>query len=82
MERKTLESFVAQRGAGVELIKEIIEFHLSDLIDIRNIDPKGNVGLQTCSRQIAYDTLEQIFSVIFSDAQPEPKEVSEKNHWR
>lgn len=81
-DRTILQAFVAQRGAGVDLIKKIIEFHLSDLIDIRNVDAKGNVGLQTCSRQLAYGKLEKIFSIIYSDEAHVSKEKKVNNQWQ
>lgn len=46
---------------GIDVTKRVITENLLDLIDVRNIDPKGNMGLQALARQEAAKKLQEIF---------------------
>ena len=57
-------------GSGVNgygVMKKIFKSQIADLSSVMNIDPKGNVGLQTCARQLAYEMLCDVAEVIFPD---------------
>lgn len=52
---------------GYEVMKKIFKSQINDLSSVMSIDPKGNVGLQTCARQLAYEMLADVAEVIFPD---------------
>lgn len=52
---------------GYEVMKKIFKSQINDLASVMNIDPKGNVGLQTCARQLAYEMLADVAEAIFPD---------------
>ena len=52
---------------AVAVLKKIFKHYIAQLESVRDIDPKGNVGLQTCSRQNALETIEEMELVIFPD---------------
>ncbi len=58
-------------GSGMNaygVLKKIFKHYISDLESVRNIDPKGNMGLQTLARQEALKTVEEIAELLFPDA--------------
>lgn len=58
----------SQQGSkGYTVQKKIFKEVLADLDSVTNIDPKGNVGLQTCARQLAHEYLLEIYELIFPD---------------
>lgn len=64
-ETKALENLAGSGANGYDVMKKVFQLHIRDLHSIMNIDPKGNVGLQTISRQHAYETLLDIAEIIF-----------------
>lgn len=66
-EDTALEQFVGSGANYVKVIKKIFDFYLDDMKNIENIDPKGNVGLQTTSRQQAFTQLKNIRDTIFPE---------------
>lgn len=66
-ELNALVTMVNSAPAGLPVLKKIFEFYIDDLGNIENIDPKGNVGLQTCARQEAVKTLKEIRGIIFPE---------------
>ena len=66
------------------VIKKIVKHYLKDLESILNVDPKGNMGLQTLARQEAYKYLIEIFDKIFQEpvipGRQKPKEAL--SQWR
>ncbi len=64
-EVNVLESLQRSNMPGFEVVKKIFKLNMEDLESIENIDPKGNVGLQTCSRQEALKTLKEIYEKVF-----------------
>lgn len=66
-ELSALTTLVASAPTGLTVLKKIFTFYTNDLGNIENIDPKGNVGLQTCSRQEAVKTIKEIAGIVFPD---------------
>lgn len=68
-ENKTnaLSKLMGVGGAGVEALKELLQSAEAELIDVRNIDPKGNMGLQSLAAQKSVEILAEIISHIFPD---------------
>jgi len=52
-------------GAGVEALKELFDAAEAELRDVTNIDPKGNMGLQSLAAQRAVEVLQGIKSNVF-----------------
>jgi hypothetical protein len=67
-EQATLDSLLGSGAPGLALMRRIFDHYVDDLGDVRNIDPKGNVGLQTVARQEALNILEEIRGTIFTDS--------------
>lgn len=57
---------------------------VNDLMDVRNIDPKGNMGLQALANQRAAETLTELFEMLFPNiAEQVGPQASEKiSPWR
>lgn len=66
-EKADIENLSASGARGYEVLKKIFKTELNDLKSVMNIDPKANVGLQTCARQLAYEYLLDIAEIIFLD---------------
>ena len=49
----------------MKVIEKILNESIADLKDITNIDPKGNMGLQTLARQEACKEVKAIKDLIF-----------------
>ena len=84
-EQATLERFRESNSHDLVLIKKLMVFYMEDLKNIMNIDPKGNVGLQTCSRQEAFKVVNAVAEIISPDIAKfaEKKEVKEGiSQWR
>lgn len=77
-EESIIERMSENSTSEVKLIKKIIIFHLDRLRNIMLIDNKGNVGLQTCSRQEAYNALDKMFQQMFPTKQDPVKKSTEK----
>ncbi len=59
---------LATSGAnGYAVMKKVFKSQINDLSSVMSIDPKGNVGLQTCARQLAYEMLCEVAETIFPD---------------
>lgn len=72
---ESIKNLAESGSKGYTVIKNLFQDVLSDLNAISNIDPKGNVGLQTCSRQEAYKYLLDVAEIIFPDQGFKPKEI-------
>lgn len=59
-ERLAIQRFIASNKPAWDLVRKVLSLHLEELRDIKKIDLKGNVGLQTCARSNAYDILSDI----------------------
>lgn len=79
-----IQALVSQKSLGVVALKKVVEYYMNDLLDIRNIDPKGNMGLQTLAAQRAHETLSSIFGDIYLIEPGSPKAgAGEKiSQWR
>jgi len=64
-EENVLESLQRSNMPGFKVVEKIFKTNMEELESIANIDPKGNVGLQTCSRQEALKTLKEIYEKVF-----------------
>lgn len=81
-EINTLAAFSSKGGADVDALKKLFRLGEADLIDIRNIDPKGNVGLQTCARQEAQKILAQIKQIVFPESEIRMEKPKPLNQFR
>lgn len=61
-ERLVIQRFIASNKPAWALVRKVLALHLEELKDIKKIDLKGNVGLQTCARSNAYDILSDILT--------------------
>ena len=61
-EREIVRRFIASNRQAWALVQKVLGLHLDELKDIKKIDLKGNVGLQTCARSNAYDILSDILT--------------------
>ncbi len=64
-EKQNLESLIATNAPGVQVLKKILKHYMNELQDVRHIDPKGNVGLQTVSAQRALEILAEFEQEVF-----------------
>jgi hypothetical protein len=65
-ETNALEQFEGSGMNAVAVIKKILDTAISFLGSIENIDPKGNMGLQTLANQNAVKEIKEIRDQIFS----------------
>jgi hypothetical protein len=79
-----IQALVSQKSLGVLAFKKVLEYYMNELKDIRNIDPKGNMGLQTLAAQLAYEKLEDFFKSIFliEASTMKPDAGSKMSQWR
>lgn len=63
-----IAKLMAIGGAGVEALKSLLLSAEAELDSVRNIDPKGNMGLQALAAQRAMEILLEIRSHIFPDS--------------
>lgn len=73
-----IQKLMAVGGAGVEALRELFSRAEAELSDVRNIDPKGNMGLQSLAAQQAIKVLDEIKSQIFPDETPVSRKESNK----
>lgn len=66
-ELNTLERFINSKSTELDLVKKILAYYSENMKDITNIDPKGNVGLQTVARQEAYGSFISMSSLFDKD---------------
>lgn len=64
---EVLFRFSRERSEEANLIRTILHSHIDELKDIRFVDAKQNVGLQTCARQEALKIVESLLMNIFPD---------------
>lgn len=86
-EINALEQFEASGMNAVAVIKKIFNFHIAELDSIKNIDPKGNMGLQSLANQNALEAVEGIRDTVFQTvAQKKKVPIAEpektKSQWR
>lgn len=60
-----LAKMIAAGGAGTEALRELFTKAEAELRDVLNIDPKGNMGLQSLASQRAFETLQEIRKQVF-----------------
>lgn len=81
-----LEKFEGSGMNAVGVIKKILQYAIDDLGNIENIDPKGNMGLQTLANQNATKELKVIRDTIFPGVARQnlsPKNAGKpKSEWR
>lgn len=65
-ETNALETMIRSGANGVKVLDRIFKESIEDLKNIKNIDPKSNMGLQTLARQLACEIVEDIQKLIFS----------------
>lgn len=64
-EENVLASLQNSAMPGFKVVEKIFKLNMEDLESIENIDPKGNMGLQTLARQEALKTLKDIYQKVF-----------------
>lgn len=69
-ESSALENFARSGQQAYPVLKKIFKHYIGDLESVRNIDSKGNMGLQALARQNALESLEEIEEQIFPDVAP------------
>lgn len=62
-----IKAMVTAGGAGVEALRDLFTAAEAELRDVMNIDPKGNMGLQSLASQRAVETIRELFSHVFPD---------------
>lgn len=72
-QQNALQNFEQNHPAVATLVKAVLKHHISELCDVRNIDAKGNMGLQALASQKATEQLVSIFEIIFPDIANEVK---------
>lgn len=84
-----LQNLASSGAKGYEVAKKIFNFYMNDLVNVLNIDAKGNVGLQTCARQEAYKILVEVSDLLFPGETVGPRSQSlpgttgeKKSQWR
>ena len=77
-DENALAQMVGSGANYVKVLKKILNESIEDLIDVRNIDQKSNMGLQTYSRQLAAEKLIEIRDLIFPD-QAEVRATTKKS---
>ncbi len=82
-EQEMISSLIKQKSAGVQVIEKVIKYYLEQLRDIRNIDSKGNMGLQTLANQNAHELLLDIFNEMFPSLVAQQRAVKPKmSQWQ
>lgn len=61
-DEEILRRFANGKSIEYEALIRVVNFHLTDLVDITNIDLEKNVGLQACGRANAFIFLKKIFT--------------------
>lgn len=64
-EEADVQNLATSGSKGYDVLKKIFQEQVRDLASVMNIDPKSNVGLQTCARQLAYQSLLEMAEVMF-----------------
>jgi len=66
-EQNALATFNNSGQNAIQVMKKIFTFYIEDLESVKNIDPKGNMGLQSLARQEALKIVEEMRDIIFPD---------------
>lgn len=66
-EEATLTRFAESGSKELTLVKNILSYYIEDLGNIMNIDPKGNMGLQSLARQEAFGVVSSIAKLFTPD---------------
>lgn len=69
-ESSAIANFAASGHQAYPVLKKIFKYYQDELESVRNIDPKGNMGLQSLARQEALKILDDISNEIFPDISP------------
>lgn len=77
-ESKALENFASSGHQAYPVLKKMFKHYQEDLGSVKNIDNKGNMGLQALARQNALEIVEEIAEKIFVDSPPVRREGGEK----
>lgn len=82
-DKEHIANLVKSGGPGVEAIQRGLAATIAELLDIRGIDLKGNVGLQTCSRREAAEILERVYAEMFEGFTPDrpQRNVAGRSQW-
>lgn len=83
-ESDALEQFEKSGANSVAVIRKIFEAGIDELKDVENIDPKGNMGLQSLARQEAVKIVRGLRDIIFPELAKKETKPGEpkKNPWR
>ena len=83
-EQNALSQLSVSESAWARVARKVLIEGVNELMDIRSIDPKGNVGLQTCANQRAAEILTELFSIIFPSIADEvgPPKGEKISPWR
>lgn len=68
-EKDALETMSKSGANYVVALKKVFNEALKDLENIRNIDPKSNMGLQTLARQLACEMVVDMRDAVFGPEQ-------------
>jgi len=63
-----IAKLMAVGGAGVEALKELFQAAEAELNSVKNIDPKGNMGLQALAAQRALEAVLEVRENVFPDS--------------
>jgi len=63
-----LAKLMAVGGAGVEALKELFQAAEAELNSVKNIDPKGNMGLQALAAQRALEAVLEVRENVFPES--------------
>lgn len=74
-EQQKQQILAVKDSPGVQVIIEVIASNIRELEDVRNIDAKGNMGLQALANQQAVKKLDDIFTKIGLVEQGAPQKV-------
>lgn len=69
-DKQHLASLIGTNAPGIGVLKKILKHYTDELRDVRSIDPKKNVGLQTVAAQKALDVLIEFEDEVFNAAKP------------
>lgn len=72
-QQNALNSFEKTQPVVATLLKAVVKHHIAELCDVRNIDAKGNMGLQALAAQKSVEQLVSIFEIFFPDIAAEVK---------
>lgn len=83
-ELQQLHAMIAAAAPGIKVLRKILDHYINELRDVRNIDDKGNMGLQAKAAQEALAVLDEFRDEVFPSSKPRvtvgaaPGQVPEK----